>query len=389
MTCSDFSLYIHIPFCTPGKCDYCDFYSVTDTGAIPIFFDALLKDIEEQLLHFNVKNIPTVYIGGGTPSVPGVKFLESLLSKLKSFSCFNPVEFTIEANPESVSEDFLSVCREGGISRISLGVQTFHAPSRRAVNRAGRVPEEQLALVSRFFSDSFSADIITGLPCQTEKIVIDDIKRLLAFNPAHISLYSLTAEEGTPLYNKIKSGKIKLQKKEYADDLWLAAKTILEDTGFNHYEISAFAREGKYCLHNLRYWQMENWLGAGPSASGTVIFSGQEKENNEKYAAIRYTQKADLYSYIKNPSIHTALRENIDRTSLLKETIFMGFRCKEGPDRELFLKRFGCSLEDVIPKTLTRWKNNDKMLFLNRFLTEAFDELIFNGLKVSYPWASV
>jgi oxygen-independent coproporphyrinogen-3 oxidase len=367
------SLYIHVPFCA-SFCDYCDFYSVkaendSDTR-MDTFVKSVITDIKYQLDFFAVGEIVTVYIGGGTPSVLGGRRIRLLLDELRALSNFMPKEFTVEANPESADEDFLSACREGGVNRLSLGVQSFFEPSRRAVNRKGQVGllEGKLALVSRFFPDEFSADLIAGLPYQTEKTVLEDVKRLLAFNPAHVSLYSLSVESGTPLERKLESKTVTLPAADDADALWLAGHGALLEAGFDHYEVSNFALGGKRSVHNIRYWQMESWLGAGPAASGTLI-------NENDSTARRFTFACDVDEYNKEPSIHKAVCEELDKTNLMKESLLMGYRYREGPDEEKFRRRFGLAIEDCIPKTIARWKNRDKMLFLNSFLCEAFTEL--------------
>nr|AGS53001.1 putative coproporphyrinogen III oxidase [uncultured bacterium contig00030] len=362
-------LYIHVPFCA-SFCDYCDFYSVAadeTSSLLDSYVKAVIEDIKYQIEYFNVDEITTIYIGGGTPSVLGAERLEVLLDALKKLK---PVEFSIEANPESVTKELLSVCREGGVNRLSAGVQSFYAPSRLSVNRTGNAEKlrEQLELVSGFFPGAFSADLIAGLPFQSAETVLDDIKKTLDFNPAHVSLYSLAAEKDTPLENKIKAKEIVLADRDDADALWLCARDALKNAGFDHYEISNFALPGKYCLHNMNYWNMGSWLGAGPAASGTII-------NEEEASGKRFTYKADLQSYLKAPFIKNAVCEELDKTSLLKESLLMGFRLREGPDMEKFKSRFGFGIEDCIGQTLERWKGRDKMLFLNSFLSEAFLEL--------------
>jgi len=379
---SNLSLYIHIPFCA-SLCDYCDFFSIAkdgvDTSRIDAFLEAVITDINYQINFFDVKDISTVYIGGGTPSVLG-KRIGVLLDALNKIPRFSPVEFTVEANPESAAEEFLSVCKGGGVNRISLGVQTFHQSSRGAVCRfgdAGILPE-RLSLASRFFPDALSVDLITGLPYQNKKIVFDDIKKILDFEPSHISLYSLTVENGTPLETKIKTKKFKLPESEESDLLWLAARDALEERGYRHYEVSNFARNDKKCLHNVRYWRMEGWLGAGPSASGTVI-------NEKTGTAKRFTYTNDIDKYIKDPLIQNANCEELDKNTLIRESLLMGFRYIEGPDNEVFYRRFGFSIDDCIPKTISRWKERgflegikpkkEMLLFLHSFLSDAFMEL--------------
>jgi len=403
---SNASLYIHIPFCHTF-CDYCDFYSINKNSVndeyITAFLSALINDIKYQIDFFNIKKIPTAYIGGGTPSVLGEKIC-ILFDALKTIPAFSPEEFTIEANPESLSEDFLFACLEGCVNRLSLGVQTFHEPSRNAVNRAGSFAsgrhgsliEERVALASKYFNTKnglqLSADLITGLPFQNEEIIMEDIKRLLDFEPSHVSLYSLSVERDTPLEEKLKTKSVSLPDRDNADSLWLAGRDALLKAGFEHYEVSNFSlnknrgNRTHCCLHNMRYWQMESWLGAGPAASGTIV-------NEEAGTAKRFTFVHDTDAYIKEQLTvnreqliknreQLAMNskgivdfEELGRDDFLKECILMGFRCKDGPDPQKFQKRFGITIEDCIPKTMANWKDKDIMLFLNQFLVDAFEEL--------------
>ena len=367
ITCS---LYIHIPFCR-SFCDYCDFYSILKNSVnekyIDDFLQALIADIKHQIDFFNINQIPTVYIGGGTPSVLHGK-IKILLDFLNSISDFSPVEFTIEANPESVTEEFLYECKKGGVNRLSLGVQSFNAHSLSSVNRQPIVNEKIFSLVHEYFKDSFSVDLITGFPFHDEKIIHVDIKRILDYKPSHVSLYSLTLEKNTKLNEKIKNKEVVLPDSDTSDLLWLAGKNTLINKGFNHYEISNFSINNMSCKHNMRYWKMENWIGAGPSASGTII-------NEQTAEAARYTYRDDTDYYIKNPKIENAFLEKIGKNVLMRDMFLMGYRCKEGPDKVLFKKRFGKEIEEYIPRTLVNWKDKDKMLFLNQFLKDVFSEL--------------
>jgi oxygen-independent coproporphyrinogen-3 oxidase len=388
------SLYIHIPFCS-NLCDYCDFYSVpasgnNDTGLLDSFVGAVLADVKDQFDLFNIDDVRTVYIGGGTPSVLGVSRMERLLDGLRAL--LEPMkegtcEFTIEANPESADEDFLKVCAGGMVNRISLGVQTFHEASRQAVMRhGGDMLEKRLTLASEYFPGAFSVDLITGLPFQTAAIVRDDINRVLAFNPSHVSLYSLSLEPHTPLGKKVsQAGEAArvLPCGDEADNLWIAGRDKLEENGFAQYEVSNFAPPEKTCAHNIRYWLMENWIGAGPAASGTII-------DDESGTGKRYTYAADIDAYLAAPPphIHSARREELDKPSLIRESLLMGFRYRKGPDPLLFRRRFGCGIEECIPKTISRWRergffetadslspSREGLLFLNSFLREAFKEM--------------
>lgn len=355
-----------------------------------MYIEALLADIEYQIAFFSVKKIPSIYIGGGTPSVLGANRIEDFLARLKVLLLKTGTalpqapffEFTIEANPESLTENFLRKCLEGGVTRISIGIQTFCEPSRRFVNRAGEAAllKTQLVLAARHFPGNFSVDLMSGLPFQTRAILINDIEQALAFKPAHVSLYSLTLEPQTILAQNLAKGinKENFPADEEADSLWLAGRDTLRKAGYEHYEVSSFALPGKKCTHNIRYWRMENWLGIGPGASGTFI---DEKTGT----GMRYTYTANLGAYLAapKPSFQTALTENLDKKALIKESLLMGFRFCGGPDGESFKRRFGSSIEECIPQTIKRWKkrgvfinNNEKMLLLlDSFLREAFMEL--------------
>ena len=388
------SLYLHIPFCA-SFCDYCDFYSeeiTAQAGRIDAYIEALLTDIEYQLAFFNVKKIPSIYIGGGTPSVIGAFRMENFLAKLQRLFTVTgnilPQEFTVEANPESLTEDFLRICLAGGVTRISLGLQSFHEPSRRAVNRKGEACfiKTQLALTARYYPDNFSVDLMSGLPFQNKAVLLNDIEQTLTFKPAHLSLYSLTVEDETPLAQNLTRGINKefFPAFDETDALWLCGREALCKAGYEHYEVSNFAMPAKRCAHNTRYWRMENWLGAGPAASGTII---DEKTGTGK----RYTYTADLDAYLAapKPAFQSAVVEELDKAALIKESLLMGFRFCGGPDMENFKRRFGRSIEECIPQTIRRWKERGvfingadtlvpcgkMLLVLDSFLRDAFIEL--------------
>ncbi|MDR1149963.1 MAG: radical SAM family heme chaperone HemW [Spirochaetaceae bacterium] len=401
ITYSPAALYIHIPFCSK-KCDYCDFYSIpvnaaTDGQLLDSFIEILRKDIDRQFKPVDTAKINSVYIGGGTPSLLGPRRMKELLDFLMPAlsvgqnSARKIDEFTVEVNPESLDKDFLRVCAEGGVTRISCGIQTFNAPSRRLAGRAGGSARlgKALALLGEIYGGAFSADIISGLPFQDEAALRRDMETLLSYKPAHVSLYDLTLEENTPLYQNIISSRVTLPPLETAERLWIFGRDFLTANGYPQYEVSNFAQEGKRSVHNIAYWRMSGWLGAGPSASGTLITDGGA---SGKTFGLRRTVNADVRPYVSGaePEVFS---ETLDRNALIKESFLMGFRYIKGPDAALFKKRFGCGIEDLIPETLRVWRNAGKMqsgtlngalnialntdglLILNRFLTDCFIEL--------------
>ncbi|MDR1257310.1 MAG: radical SAM family heme chaperone HemW [Spirochaetaceae bacterium] len=385
------ALYIHIPFCEK-KCGYCDFYSVPASAAsdgrlLDRFVERLCRDIAVQLETFGVTGTDSVYIGGGTPSLLGSRRMKDLLDFLAARAAggLRPAEFTVEANPESLDEDFLSVCKAGGVTRISCGVQTFSAASRRAVLRQGTVSRSHnaLALLNEAYGGAFSADIMSGLPCQDEAALLGDLETLLSYRPAHVSLYDLTLEKNTPLYRKVLSSTVTLPTLEASERLWIAGRDFLEAAGYPQYEVSNFAPAESRSAHNIVYWRMGLWLGAGPSASGTMITDGG---NGAETSGLRRTVKPCVEGYVSDAP-DGVIVETLDRAALIKETFLMGFRYIEGPDAALFIKRFGLPIESFIPATLDRWRsdgkmsgsglalNRDGLLMLNRFLMDCFIEL--------------
>ncbi|MDR2210677.1 MAG: radical SAM family heme chaperone HemW [Spirochaetaceae bacterium] len=377
---SDFSLYFHIPFCGK-KCDYCDFYSIPLAGRgnrdllVNRYITALLEETERFLAEISrgisPVYIPTVYIGGGTPSVLGASGITRLLKGLGSLAP-NPGELTVEANPETADRAFLDACGSGGVTRLSLGIQSFDGRLRNALGRrdGGKNLFPRTAAAAEIFGPGLSLDLMTGIPGQTEGGVLQDIDRALSYKPGHISLYALTVEGGTPL--ACRAGiKGALPSPDRADRLWLAGRRALVRAGYEHYEVSNFARSGCRCAHNIRYWRMENWIGLGAGASGTII------ENDGQGRRISYAPDAE--DFIAGPR---RTLEVLDRSTVLRETLLMGYRYTEGPDPALFKNRFGAGIEQTIPRTLAKWKDKKKrLLFLNSFLLDTFMELEHSELR--------
>ncbi len=380
------SLYIHVPFCA-GSCDYCDFYSVAvqqDDACIDCYIELVSRDVNDHIKRFSVDAIPSLYIGGGTPSLLGASGISKLMKSIAPAIGKHPLEISIEANPESLSKDFITACKDSGINRMSAGVQSFFEKSRKAVNRTGSVESvpKALSLLQKYWNGNFSVDLMTGLPFQNEDTVKEDIERALSYNPSHVSLYSLILEEETVLEKKVRRNEIQLPDDDAADALWLFGRNLLEEAGYAQYEVSNFAKPcGVQCLHNIRYWKMENWLGLGPGASGTIF--------HDDGTAARRTFPADINAFLQGGL--EAETEYISQNDLIKEMILMGFRFIEGPDDTLMRIRFGKSTGELIPKTLNRWRERglmkedkaaltkDGLLFLNGFIRDAFVELDENA----------
>jgi oxygen-independent coproporphyrinogen III oxidase len=376
------SLYLHVPFCA-GACDYCDFYSVRckkDDPRQDAFVDRILREIEAGLKSEEIDAVPTLFIGGGTPTLLGAPRLERLLKGALALCPTRPSEITVEANPESLGEAVVAALAEGGANRISLGIQSLNGRSRAAVCRIGSVESSMRALdfVAKGFAGRFSVDLMAGLPFQDAASLRSDIDRVLDAGAEHVSLYSLILEEGTPLAERAERGAADLPEEERADALWIAGRDALEEAGLAQYEVSNFARPGEECRHNLRYWRMESWLGFGPAASGTLV---DEKSGTARRASV----PPDVGSWLEGKA--SAVEEQVDRTALMEETFMMGFRTLAGPDAELFKRRFGRPMEAFIGDTLASWRGRglvakdapaltrEGLLFLDPFILDCVSEL--------------
>jgi oxygen-independent coproporphyrinogen-3 oxidase len=328
------------------------------------YAEGLLADIAGKVARYGVEAVPSVYVGGGTPSMLGADGIARLLSFVAAGSAGEgPVpimpdaEITVEANPDTIDGAFLAACIECGVTRVSVGIQTFNDSCRDAVGRVGggKMAEDRLALLNGFFPGAFSADLMSGLPGQDERILLTDIERLLKYHPAHISLYDM-----------IPHGNLRgLLSEDKKAALWIEGRDALLDAGYEQYEVSNFSLSAHTrSAHNIRYWLMQNWIGAGASASGTIIDDDRGEGFRETDGCV----------------------EPLDSEALIKETFLMGFRYCEGPDAELFRRRFHRSIEDTIPASLAKWEKlgvirkgtlkpeREGLLFLDGFLRDCFAE---------------
>ena len=263
-------IYIHIPFCI-RKCPYCDFYSFR---ADETKKDSYLKAVLLCLDRWKEKirdEIDTVYFGGGTPSVFGEKRIGEVLSYIKcNYSLTDTAEITVECNPSSVSAEFFESLHASGVNRISMGMQSAVDKERKALGRLSDAEQVKNAVLMAKNSgiDNISLDIMLGVPCQSMKSLDESIDFLLSLDIAHISAYMLKVEEGTP-FDKMGDSLVLPDEDEVAQ-MYLHTSRRLSLAGYNHYEISNFAKKGKESRHNTRYWKGEEYLGVGPSAHSFI-----------------------------------------------------------------------------------------------------------------------
>jgi len=261
-------IYIHIPFCKT-KCHYCDFYKSTDFSARPDFLKALKKEIQLRKGEIDGEKIESIYFGGGTPSVLKVAEIDQILTFVnQEYAVDADAEITMECNPDDLSGDFLRELKGTVVNRLSIGTQSFDDQDLKSMNRRHKAVQAIDAVKSAQDAGfrNISIDLIYGLPGQTLQAWEANVNQAVQLDVQHISAYHLTYHEGTVFYEYLKTGKIRELPDELSFEQFKLLKLMLEKSGFEHYEISNFAREGLYSRHNRAYWQRKSYLGFGPSA---------------------------------------------------------------------------------------------------------------------------
>lgn len=328
MTNNNLGLYIHIPFCVK-KCNYCDFYSVVPTEDIrKRYIESLVKEIKKWGER-TARPIDTMYIGGGTPSLLNEGELASVFSAVKeSFTVLDDAEITVEVNPGDNLEAFLLFAAECGVNRVSIGVQTFCSSELCLLGRRHSAEDAQKAVdAARALGiKNISADIMIGLPDSTEDTLKNSIEGILSLGTEHISAYILKVEQGTPF---------SLMPLNLPDDDKTAEQyTMLCDTlraaGYEHYEISNFAKKGYESRHNNRYWKQEEYIGIGPSAHS--FFEGK-----------RFYYDRDIGAFINSPN---TVDDGVGGGEA--EYIMLALRLSSGLRFSDFSEKFGKDLNQKI-----------------------------------------
>lgn len=269
-------LYLHIPFCAK-KCAYCDFYSLTGQEACwQPYIDALCERLRQRAASCEGYVVDTVYFGGGTPSLLGGARIAAVLDTVrKHYAVQDDAEITCEANPDSMTQEFLHRIRAAGVNRLSMGIQSANDAELRRLGRIHTFAQAQdaFARARQAGFDNISVDLMYALPGQTEDSLRHSVQALLALRPEHLSCYGLTLEPDTPLGRE----NPELPDGDTQADWYLLLCQLIREQGMEHYEISNFARPGFRSRHNSRYWQQQEYLGFGPGAHSD--FGGVRLEN--------------------------------------------------------------------------------------------------------------
>jgi oxygen-independent coproporphyrinogen-3 oxidase len=270
------SLYVHLPWCVQ-KCPYCDFNSHALDGIIPAaaYVDALLLDLENDLPLVWGRPVHSVFFGGGTPSLFSAAEIDRFLAGARSRISLAPAaEITLEANPGTIEHDSFSAYRDAGINRVSLGAQSFDDAALKRIGRIHGRAEVETAIESIHQArlDNFNLDLMFGLPQQTPAEAVEDVLQALAHHPAHLSHYQLTLEPNTAFHARPPQ----LPGEDECWEMQEACSGLLRQQGFEQYEISAWARPGKHCAHNLNYWRYGDYIGIGAGAHGKITLPGEQ-----------------------------------------------------------------------------------------------------------------
>lgn len=350
MTTSNLGLYLHIPFCE-RKCRYCDFLSFphAETNILKEYARALREEIRIQSEAWPYRLVDTIFIGGGTPSLLEPEDVKMLLDCIRdNFHVAIDPEITMEANPNSVTELKLAGYRAAGVNRLSLGIQSFDNDVLRFL---GRLHDKNQAMnayqkAKRAGFENINLDLMFGIPGQSMKKWTDTVRQATFLRPQHISLYSLSIEEGTPLRESLEKGEFRETPQAMDREMYHEALKMMKQAGYIHYEISNAALPGYEGRHNMKYWSYMEYLGLGLGASSFIHGS-------------RYKNVENMIDYLACIKGHTA---PIDAGSVVNYSpkeemgiyIFTGLRRSGGISLEHFKKCFGTDLFDVYSDEVVR-----------------------------------
>ncbi len=348
------SLYIHVPFCR-SKCYYCDFYSVTDPSGILIerwrrgVHRELERLAEEAPLH-GVRTGPlqTIYFGGGTPSAIPPQLIGELIERAQSlFALDTPCDITLEANPETFKQEqgtkSLGELVAMGVNRISFGLQSFSDQLLAAIGRRHRA-KDGIAAIEAAAEAGFqqvALDLMTGLPGQTLQDIDETLKLAVSLPVSHVSCYALTIAEGTPFHSLYRSSPAMFPDDELERGMTRRVMASLRSHGFEHYEISNFAKPGARSRHNLTYWQAGPYLAVGPSAAS---YMGGIRRCNPSSLEDWLDQVEDAG---EGPFGEISIEEKVHEASARVETMILGLRLLEGVTRSRFMERHGLDYDQV------------------------------------------
>ena len=336
------SLYIHIPWCVK-KCPYCDFNSHKSPDLLPEndYIDALIRDLEQEVPNIWGRNIKTVFIGGGTPSLFSAKAYDRLFSSLRALlPISHNAEITLEANPGTFDQERFADYLSLGINRLSIGIQSFNNDSLQAL---GRIHDGQQAIraveaAHKVGFENFNLDLMFGLPHQTEKTAREDIETAIALEPAHLSYYQLTIEPNTLFHKQPPT----LPDDDPIFDWQIDSQHRLSKAGYTQYEVSAYAKNKRRCQHNLNYWQFGDYIGIGAGAHGKI-------SDAAKQSITRRSKQKQPQAYISSAGTGESILTNeiITTRDIGFEFMLNALRLTDGFPTPLFYQHVGLPISHI------------------------------------------
>ena len=340
------ALYVHMPWCV-RKCPYCDFNSHQLKSAQPdaSYIDALLKDFDIEAPRLTGRRIDSVFFGGGTPSLFKPEEFARLLAALRARIAFaSDVEITLEANPGTIERGLFSSYAEAGINRVSLGAQSFDARALKVLGRIHSADDTHRAVAELLAAklDNFNLDLMYALPGQTLEEALHDVRTACSLGPAHISYYQLTLEPGTVFHARPPE----LPDEDAAWQIQTAGQKLLADSGYAQYEISAYAKEGARCRHNLNYWLFGDYLGLGAGAHGKLSLA----KPLQILRTVKPKQPREYQDRIRLASDAVGETARVAVADLPFEFMLNALRLNEGFRRDCYEERTGLELHALNDK---------------------------------------
>ncbi|WKV13471.1 radical SAM family heme chaperone HemW [Marivirga harenae] len=341
-------IYIHIPFCKQA-CFYCDFHFSTNMAIKNDMVEAICKEIELQQEYLNGELIRSIYFGGGTPSLLDETHLKSIFNYLNRFhNIAFDAEITFEANPDDITQDKLEILYQNGINRLSVGIQSFDQEVLKWMNRAHNSQEafRCLELIKKSDFDNFSLDLIYGIPNSTHETWEKDLKSLVGFQPPHISSYCLTIEPNTVFGRWQQKGKLNEASEDYSSEQFLYLSQYLTNSGYEHYEVSNFAKKGFHSKHNSSYWEQKSYLGIGPSAHS---YDGKNRQFN-------VSSNGKYLKALQSNEIPAQL-DILTQEDRINEYLMTSLRTSEGCNLKFLANELNYDLVKNAKPQIEHWKN--------------------------------
>ena len=328
-------VYLHIPFCR-SKCPYCDFCSFPrpDASLMTAYVDRLIECVETWGENIRGRMVDTVYFGGGTPTLLSPRDAERLLAAVFThFSAEEDAEVTLECNPATVSRETLAVWRNGGVNRVSMGAQSAHSQELKALGRLHTWNDvcHTVEMIRSLGIDNINLDFMMGIPHQTPQSLLETLRLAIELAPEHLSAYCLMLEEGTPFARR-GADALGLPDEDAVADLYELASAYIRSRGYEHYEISNYAKPGKRSRHNLHTWQGKEYVGLGVAAHGYVD-------------GVRYGNSRDLNGFLAGADI-TEISRVLTPLDQFEEEVMLGLRVSDGIDPYELTAKFGLRVSE-------------------------------------------